>query len=211
MRLAREFTQVGRILRADVPWRAQFAGLGWGTTAQPSAWRRRAGRLAVRCFYAVEVLGSEVSKSDDALQHAEGGDQDLVRGGHGGLFWPKPSAAHVRAGAALHADDTTVPGFTPGLGKTRAGRLWVVMSNNAAERAMRPPVLGRGTISSVDPNQPAGLSDRCPRAHRQPSRPSDRCPAPLALDTVAEAAVRPGPPKPQPSVNAHAPTANAPG
>ena len=39
-------------------------------------------------------------------------------------------ARHVRAGRALHADDTTVPvlapGLAPGLGKTKTGRLWVL-------------------------------------------------------------------------------------
>jgi transposase len=34
---------------------------------------------------------------------------------------------HVRAGTALHADDTTVPVLAPGLGKTKTGRLWVVV------------------------------------------------------------------------------------
>ncbi len=39
---------------------------------------------------------------------------------------------HVRAGAVLHADDTTVPVLAPGLGKTATGRLW-------AELAKVPP------------------------------------------------------------------------
>ena len=34
---------------------------------------------------------------------------------------------HVRAGRVLHADDTTVPVLAPGEGKTRTGRLWVVV------------------------------------------------------------------------------------
>ena len=34
---------------------------------------------------------------------------------------------HIRAGAVLHADDTTVPVLAPGQGKTRTGRLWVVL------------------------------------------------------------------------------------
>jgi transposase len=34
---------------------------------------------------------------------------------------------HVRAGAVLHADDTTVPVLSPGLGRTATGRLWVVV------------------------------------------------------------------------------------
>ncbi len=40
---------------------------------------------------AVEVIGAEVGEGDGALQHAEGGDEDLVRDGHGGLF-----RAHAR-------------------------------------------------------------------------------------------------------------------
>ena len=34
---------------------------------------------------------------------------------------------HIRASAVLHADDTTVPVLVPGLGKTKTGRLWVVV------------------------------------------------------------------------------------
>jgi transposase len=34
---------------------------------------------------------------------------------------------HVRAGGALHADDTPVPVLSPGLGKTKTGRLWVLV------------------------------------------------------------------------------------
>ena len=34
---------------------------------------------------------------------------------------------HVRGGSVLHADDTTVPVLAPGLGKTKTGRLWVVV------------------------------------------------------------------------------------
>jgi len=48
VRLARKFTRVGWVQRADVSWRAQFAGLGWSMTAEPSASRRRIRRLAGR-------------------------------------------------------------------------------------------------------------------------------------------------------------------
>ena len=34
---------------------------------------------------------------------------------------------HVMAGRMLHADDTPVPVLAPGLGKTKTGRLWVVL------------------------------------------------------------------------------------
>jgi len=36
-------------------------------------------------------------------------------------------ARHVRAGPALHADDTPVPVLDPGRGKTKTGRLWVAV------------------------------------------------------------------------------------
>ena len=56
-------------------------------------------------------------------------------------------------------------------------------------------------------HQPAGLPDRRPWAHRRPSHPSNRRPASLELDTVAEADVRPGPPKPRPTADAYYSTA----
>jgi len=93
---------------------------------------------------------------------------------------------------------------------TTNGRL--EMSNNAAERAMRPLVLGRKLSvlplrrrrparrlhllhrrdSKDERHQPAGLPHRHPRTHRRTSHPSDRRPASLALDTVAEPTVRTG-------------------
>ena len=46
---------------------------------------------------------------------------------------------HVRAGAALHADDTTVPVLAPGLGKTKTGRLWVVVRDERPWGSVVPP------------------------------------------------------------------------
>lgn len=46
---------------------------------------------------------------------------------------------HIRAGAALHADDTTVPVLAPGLGKTRTGRLWVVVRDERPWGSDVPP------------------------------------------------------------------------
>ena len=46
---------------------------------------------------------------------------------------------HVRAGAVLHADDTTVPVLAPGLGKTRTGRLWVVVRDERPWGSEVPP------------------------------------------------------------------------
>jgi transposase len=36
---------------------------------------------------------------------------------------------HCRAGPTVHADDTPVPVLAPGFGKTKTGRLWVVVKN----------------------------------------------------------------------------------
>jgi hypothetical protein len=46
---------------------------------------------------------------------------------------------HVRAGVALHADDTTVPVLAPGLGKTKTGRLWVVVRDERSWGSAVPP------------------------------------------------------------------------
>ena len=46
---------------------------------------------------------------------------------------------HVRAGAALHADDTTVPVLAPGDGKTKTGRLWVVVRDERSWGSDVPP------------------------------------------------------------------------
>jgi transposase len=46
---------------------------------------------------------------------------------------------HIRAGQALHADDTTVPVLAPGLGKTRTGRLWVIVRDERPFGSVVPP------------------------------------------------------------------------
>ncbi len=46
---------------------------------------------------------------------------------------------HIRAGAALHVDDTTVPVLAPGLGKTKTGRLWVVVRDERPWGSAVPP------------------------------------------------------------------------
>ena len=46
---------------------------------------------------------------------------------------------HVRDGRVLHADDTTVPVLAPGLGKTRTGRLWVVVRDERPWGSDVPP------------------------------------------------------------------------
>jgi len=46
---------------------------------------------------------------------------------------------HIRAGQVLHADDTTVPVLAPGLGKTRTGRLWVIVRDERPFGSVVPP------------------------------------------------------------------------
>jgi transposase len=47
--------------------------------------------------------------------------------------------AHVRAGAALHADDTPVPVLDPGRGKTKTGRLWTLVRDERPWAGPAPP------------------------------------------------------------------------
>jgi len=51
---------------------------------------------------------------------------------------------HIRAGTALHADDTTVPVLAPGLGKTKTGRLWVLVRDERPWGSDVPPVADGG-------------------------------------------------------------------
>jgi transposase len=46
---------------------------------------------------------------------------------------------HVRAGLALHADDTTVPVLDPGRGKTKNGRLWTAVRDERPFGSAAPP------------------------------------------------------------------------
>lgn len=48
-------------------------------------------------------------------------------------------ARHVRAGAALHADDTPVPVLDPGRGRTKTGRLWVLVRDERPWGSRAPP------------------------------------------------------------------------
>jgi transposase len=61
-------------------------------------------------------------------------------------FLLEPLAAaitrHVRAGAALHADDTPVPVLDPGRGKTKTGRLWVLVRDERPWGGPAPPAVG---------------------------------------------------------------------
>jgi transposase len=50
-------------------------------------------------------------------------------------------ARHVRAGAALHADDTPVPVLDPGRGKTKTGRLWVLVRDERPWGGPAPPAV----------------------------------------------------------------------
>jgi transposase len=48
---------------------------------------------------------------------------------------------HIRAGEVFHADDTTVPVLSPGLGKTATGRLWVVVRDERPWGSSVPPAV----------------------------------------------------------------------
>ncbi|MFV0281768.1 MAG: IS66 family transposase [Rhodoblastus sp.] len=48
-------------------------------------------------------------------------------------------AGHVRAGRAIHADDTTVPVLDPGRGRTKTGRLWTAVRDERPYGSTAPP------------------------------------------------------------------------
>ncbi|WP_404379499.1 IS66 family transposase [Caenispirillum salinarum] len=48
---------------------------------------------------------------------------------------------HVRAGDALHADDTPVPVLSPGAGKTRQARQWVYLRDERPHAGPAPPAV----------------------------------------------------------------------
>ena len=48
-------------------------------------------------------------------------------------------ARHVRAGQAIHADDTTVPVLDPGRGRTKTGRLWTAVRDERPWGSPSPP------------------------------------------------------------------------
>ncbi|MDR3436319.1 IS66 family transposase [Telmatospirillum sp.] len=50
-------------------------------------------------------------------------------------------ARHVRAGPALHADDTPVPVLDPGRGRTKTGRLWVLVRDERPWGSTAPPAV----------------------------------------------------------------------
>ena len=50
-------------------------------------------------------------------------------------------ANHVRAGIAIHADDTPVPVLDPGRGKTKTGRLWVAVRDERPWGSAVPPAV----------------------------------------------------------------------
>lgn len=50
-------------------------------------------------------------------------------------------AAHVFAGAKVHADDTPVPVLSPGLGKTKTGRLWTYVRDDRPAASPTPPAV----------------------------------------------------------------------
>jgi transposase len=104
---------------------------------------------------------------------------------------------HGRAGVALHADDRPVPVLDPGRGKTKTGRLWVLVRDERPWAGQRP--------------RPRGLSARPPGPHRRPSDQPDRRPPPVSLGRFAahrrglrSVPVNPFLPRQSPAAYAHA-------
>jgi transposase len=58
-------------------------------------------------------------------------------------WWLTPLAAmigaHVKTAPVIHTDDTPVPLLSPGLGRTRTGRLWVYLVDERSWHGPRPP------------------------------------------------------------------------
>ncbi len=81
----------------------------------------------------------------DIYARSLGGDRSLHHGGLGrssGALWQPLAeriARHVRAGAALHADDTPVPVLDPGRGRTKTGRLWTAVRDESPYGSTAPP------------------------------------------------------------------------
>lgn len=62
-------------------------------------------------------------------------------GGSAALLAPlvEVLGGHVLGGAKLHADDTPVPVLSPGLGKTKTGRLWTYVRDDRPAGSQIPP------------------------------------------------------------------------
>src|SRR5271166_5764127 len=107
------------------------------------------GPGAARPCRRVEVLRSSAAASSGRHLHiyARSGveiDRSVMAGWIGrlaGLLEPLSERIerHVRAGLALHADDTPVPVLDPGKGKTKTGRLWTVVRDERPFGATPPP------------------------------------------------------------------------
>ena len=80
----------------------------------------------VRLRISGEVEAMALRRILSALRHA--------------AWWLAPlaamSGAHVKTAPVIHTDDTPVPLLSPGLGRTRTGRLWVYLAD---ERSWQGP------------------------------------------------------------------------
>jgi transposase len=111
---------------------------------------------------------------------------------------------HVRAGRVLHADDTTVPVLAPGLGKTKTGRLWVVLRDERPWGAdVQPaafylyvPDRRAPTPASSSPTSPAppSISTRISTARADRPRTSSK-----RTSCISPRIARPAPRRPQTS------------
>ncbi len=68
-------------------------------------------------------------------------------------WWLAPLAtmigAHVRTGPVIHTDDTPVPLLSPGLGRTRTGRLWCIWRTSEVGRGRVPRLLGTASVPTA--------------------------------------------------------------
>jgi transposase len=70
-------------------------------------------------------------------------------------------AHHVRAGVAIHADDTPVPVLDPGRGKTKTGRLWVAVRDERPWGSGIPPAVFYRYAPDRKAEQAAALLKDC--------------------------------------------------
>src|SRR4051794_14161323 len=86
---------------------------------------------------------------------------------------------HIRAGEVLHADDTTVPVLSPGLGRTASGRLWVMVRDERPWGSPVPPAV----LYRYSPDRKGADSDDAGQRFRlKPDADSDGSRTPIPID-----------------------------
>jgi transposase len=70
-------------------------------------------------------------------------------------------ARHARDGTSLHADDTPIPVLDPGRGRTKTGRLWVLVRDERSWGSTAPPVAFYRYGADRKTEQAVALLDGC--------------------------------------------------